>query len=249
MGEPRPGIRRRDGRQCTCGRRVERLAGARLGGPSEGLDLCPAPRHRVQVRRVRRQAEQPRPLGCNGLLHAGGLGRRQIIRADDGALAKRGAQHLLHVGTEHVSVGRALNRHARLEPRAGEGPSPRHVLPVVLWGAAHSARAPRRSTIEARQREIAARRVNDRDAVPVDCRAQVTGVRARRLHAWGGPRRGVDQLFLYGSRRRRTARDSVGTLPRTSRCAATRSHSSARVRSFCSRMSRATKARAAASSG
>jgi hypothetical protein len=183
MGEPRPGIRRRDGGQRTRDRRVKRLARARLGGTQERLDLGPAPLDRVQVGRVRRQVEQPRPFCRDGLLHACRLVRRQIIRHHDVALTKRGAQHLLHVGPEYVGVGRALDRHDRFQPRVGERPSYRHVLPVVLRGAAQHALTTRRSAIEASHREIDTRLVDELDAAQVECGTQVAVERACGLDA------------------------------------------------------------------
>jgi hypothetical protein len=113
-------------------------------------------------------------------------------------------------------------------------------LTVVLLGAAQHARAPRRSAVGARHREIDARLVNASDAAQVEGAAQLGIEDALSLHTRGVTLGGMNQPFLYGNRRRRTARFVVGTLTCTPRASATCAHNSATVRSFCPRSRRAT---------
>jgi hypothetical protein len=70
------------GRQRSLDRQLQRLAGARFGGTQEGLDLRPGWLDRREIRRVRRQVEQPDPAPLAGYILEGLLQNRSEIRPD-----------------------------------------------------------------------------------------------------------------------------------------------------------------------
>jgi hypothetical protein len=96
------------------------------------------------------------------------------------------------------------------------------VLPVVLRGTSARTFAPRCASIPARHREVDAGPVAARDAAQIEGGARAAAGQARGLHARALTRGGMHELLLYGNRRRRPARDIVGTLTRTPRSAAAR---------------------------
>ena len=85
---------------------------------------------------------------------------------------------------------------------------------VTFWlsccGARPSAAHLAALGVETRHRDIDAGLVDAREAAHVEGGTQAAVACTLRKHARGITLRGMDQLFLYGSRRRRTADTSWG---------------------------------------
>jgi hypothetical protein len=87
--------------------------------------------------------------------------------------------------------------------------------------------------IPADHRQRGSRCIHKLQAVDVEGLASLQERGAARLDALGGPRRGVEGLFLRGSRRRGKARQLVAGLTRGPWAATMRSRNSASVASGC----------------
>ena len=87
---------------------------------------------RVQVRRVGGQIQSAAASGFHGLPHPGHLMRPQVVHDDHLAGPQVGAQEVLHLGPEHVTIGGRRHGHGHQDALQGDCAQDRQHLPTAL---------------------------------------------------------------------------------------------------------------------
>ena len=217
---------------------IQRFPSACLRFPQVRLELRPAALNRRQIRRIGGQIEEPGAALFDRPADAHGFVRPQVVHDHDVARMQRGAEDLLHIGAENRGIGRALNRHHRLDAVAPERRQHGHMRPIVLGHRPDHPLAPGGAAIQAGQREVDPGFIDELQALRIARGDLLLVAGPRLLDALGVLRAGVERLFLRGNPRRGRMRHIVGTLTRTPVAVATSVHSSARVASGWSSTSR-----------
>jgi len=117
-------------------------------GAQQSLELREGQFDRVEVRTVRRQVDEPRPNGFDGVADAGRFVGRQIVHDHHVAGAQRGDQLLLDVLSEGVAVHRSVDHRGGDEAAGAEGADERRRLPMSVGNFPHHAHAPRPTAVK-----------------------------------------------------------------------------------------------------
>jgi hypothetical protein len=153
------------------------------------------------------------------LLDAHGFVRAQVVQHEHVAKDQSRPEDMLHIGTEHVDIGRPFHRHHGMEALVPQSRQQGDIRPVVLRHSATDPHPLGSAPIQPGHRQIDARFIDELQALDVDRGDGLLVVRTGLLSAVGVPLAGVERLFLRGSPRRVRRRDMVAMLiPRPCRC-------------------------------